>query len=114
MQTKDIIVAILVICVIYFAHTNFSQLQEKFELLNRENTLLRVFVPTKSETYPVEKKVTFATPTEPVTSSSHSPFPPREDEKNYGIGLDSISASAPLPEQFAPKQDQDTIPREYA
>lgn len=98
MQTKDILVAVLVLCIVYFAHANYSQLQEQIKVLTRENSILRVFVPSKDTP---EKAYTPQQQQQQATQKS--PFPPREDE-TYGMGL---PPTAPLTEQY---QTADTPP----
>ena len=103
MQSKDLIVAVLLLCVIYFAHTNYAQLQEQIKVLSRENSILSVFVPTKEA---------LSAPTTNITSKQEqhpkSPFPPREDE-SYGMGL-SQNVGAPLPEQYTSSSGVPELP----
>lgn len=75
-QTKDYVVGLLVLCIMYFAHTCYAQMKDKVEALNRENSSLRLFLPQQ---YPTQQKTGQGTPP-PTPTPPSSPFPPREDE----------------------------------
>jgi len=98
MDTKStILVVSLVLCIIYFAWSHSQSQSEHIKTLESTNQTLRIFVPQSTQSTQSTRSTSQSVqipPNVPPASAvgirpsdnGRSPFPPRMDDEQFGIG----------------------------